>query len=76
MVMANTTLDKTGTIKEKMVLVLVDAHSKLIEAVCTPNATSAAVIEELRGQLTRFGLPGTILTDNGTCLPELSLKIF
>ncbi len=31
-----------------MYLILIDAHSKWIEAFCTPNATSQTVIEELR----------------------------
>ena len=35
--------------------------------VCTPSATSAAVIEELRVLFAQFGQPDTIVTDNGTC---------
>ena len=36
-----------GPYKGKMIVVIVDSHSKWIEAICTPNATSTAVIEEL-----------------------------
>ena len=50
-----------------MYLVLIDAHSKWIEAFCTPTATSAAVIEELRPLFAKFGIPETVVTDNGTC---------
>ncbi len=50
-----------------MYLVLIDAHSKWVEAFCTPSSTSSAVIEELRPLFAKFGLPETIVTDNGTC---------
>ena len=60
-------LDYAGPVHGKMYLVLIDAHSKWIEAFCTPSATSSAVIEELRPLFAQFGLPETIVTDNGTC---------
>ena len=47
-----------------MILVLVDAHSKWIEAICTPNATSTTVIEELRTIFAQFGIPEIVVTDN------------
>ena len=50
-----------------MYLNIVDAHSKWIKAVCTPSATSSAVIEELNVVFAQFGLPATIVTDDGTC---------
>ena len=46
-------------LQEKMILVLIDAHSKSIEAICTPSATSAAVIAELRMLFNKSGLPKT-----------------
>ena len=45
---------------------MVDAHFKLIEAICTPNATCNIVIEELRITFTKVGIPETVVTDNGT----------
>ena len=49
-----------------MFLVLIDAHSKWIEVFCTSTATSAVVIEDLQSVFARFGLPETIMTDNGS----------
>ncbi len=59
-----------------MYLVLIDAHSKWIEAFCTPSATSSAVIEELRPLFAQFGLPETIVTDNGTCFVSVEIDNF
>ena len=51
-------LDYADPLEGKMVLILIDTHSKWIEAVHTSNATSGAVIVELRTptvQVTRRG---------------------
>ena len=69
-------LDFAGPLKGKMYLVIVDAHSKWIEAICTPSATSAAVIEELNVLFAQFGLPDTIVTDNGTCFVSAEFSAF
>ena len=55
-------------------LVMVDTHSKRMEAVCTPNATFTAVIKELRKILARFGIPETVVTDNGTCFVSAEIE--
>ena len=47
-------LDFAGPVQGKMYLILIDAHSKWIEAFCTPNATSLTVIEQLRAVFARF----------------------
>lgn len=62
--------------KNLMILVLIDAHSKWIEAICTPNATSVAVIEELRTLFAQFRLPKTVVTDNGTCFVSAEIETF
>ena len=59
-----------------MILVLIDTHSKWIEAVCTPSATSSAVIEELRTLFAQFGIPETIVTDNGSCFVSAEIEAF
>ena len=59
-----------------MILVIVDAHSKWIEAKCTPNTTSTVVIEELRTLFAQFGIPETVVTDNGTCFVSAEIESF
>jgi transposase InsO family protein len=59
-----------------MFLVLIDSHSKWIETFCTSTASSAAVIEELRTVFAQFGLPDTIVTDNGSCFVSDEFKVF
>ena len=58
-------LDFAGPLEGKNILIVIDAHSKWIEAATTPSTSSAAVIEVLRSLFARFGLPETIVTDNG-----------
>ena len=69
-------LDYAGPVKGRMYLIIVDAHSKWIEAICTPSATSAAVIEELNVLFAQFGLPDTIVTDNGTCFVSAEFAVY
>ena len=69
-------MDYAGPVQGKMYLVLIDAHSKWIEAFCTPTATSAAVIEELRPLFAKFGIPETVVTDNGTCFVSAEFENF
>ena len=69
-------LDFAGPVNGRMFLVLIDAHSKWIEAFNTASATSTAVIEELRSLFTKFGLPETIVTDNGTCFVSTEFEDF
>ena len=48
----------------EMILIPIDTHSKWIEAVCTPSATSGAVIEELRTLFAQFGIAETTICKN------------
>ncbi len=59
-------LDFAGPFQGKLFFVVIHAHSKWIEAVCTSSTSSQIVIEELRTVFSKFGLPETIVTDNGS----------
>ena len=69
-------LDYAGPFEGKMILVLIDAHSKWVEAICTPSATSAVVVDELRTLFAQFGLPETVVTDNGPCFVGTEFEEF
>lgn len=68
-------LDYAGPVDGKMFLILVDAHSKWIEAFHTKTATSAAVIDKLRIVFAQFGLPELIVTDNGPCFTSAEFQV-
>ena len=57
-------IDYAGPMYGKMCLIIVDAHSKWIEAGFVPSATSAATIELLRNSFACLGLPSSVVTDN------------
>ncbi|XP_075732178.1 uncharacterized protein K02A2.6 isoform X2 [Rhipicephalus microplus] len=59
-------VDFAGPIAGKMILVAVDAHTKWIEAVPVKHATTTSTITCLRAMFSRFGVPRTIVSDNGT----------
>ncbi len=48
-----------------MVLVVIDAHSKWIEAVALKTATAQTTIQQLRKLFAQFGIPDTLVSDNG-----------
>jgi len=51
--------------EDTQILIIVDSYSKWIEAIPTASTTSAARIDILREVFAQFGLPTTIVTDNG-----------
>ncbi|XP_037294857.1 uncharacterized protein K02A2.6-like [Manduca sexta] len=59
-------LDFLGPINNRMYLIIVDAYSKWVEVYDTSNAcTTSVVIEKLCEFMSRFGVPHTIVSDNG-----------
>ena len=62
-----------GTFEGKM---LIDANSKWMEAIHTSTATSTVVIKELREKFAQFGIPQTIVIDNGFCFTSAEFESF
>ena len=69
-------LDYAGPFLGHMFLVVVDAHSKWLEVFQMPAATSRATIQQLRALFAQFGLPQTIVTDNGPCFSSEEFALF
>ena len=69
-------LDFAGRFEGKNILIAIDAHSKWVEAVCTPSTSSSAIIEELRTLFAKFGLPESVVTDNGTGFVSQEFETF
>lgn len=59
-------MDHTGPVERKLILVVIDAHSKWVEAVPVPSTSSAATIKVLRNHYAIHGIPELIVLDNGT----------
>ncbi|XP_049518976.1 uncharacterized protein K02A2.6-like [Dermacentor silvarum] len=58
-------IDYAGPVEGHMILVVVDAETKWIEAVPLKTASVETTVEVLRGIFARFGLPHTVVSDNG-----------
>ena len=48
-----------------MLLVVIDAHSKWIEAIPLKTANALTTIRQLRKLFAQFGIPNTLVSDNG-----------
>ena len=59
-------VDHAGPFQGKTILVVIDAHSKWIEAVIVPSTSSAATIKVLRNLFATHGIPELLFSDNGT----------
>ena len=59
-------MDHAGPFQGKTILVVIDAHSKWIEAVTVPSTSSAATIKVLRNLFSTHGIPELLFSDNGT----------
>ena len=69
-------VDYAGPTEGKMILVVVDAYSKWIEAKVAHSATTQVTIEQLPGLFAVHRLPGTIVSDNETCFTSAEFKQF
>ena len=57
--------DYAGPVMGRHFLVIVDAHTKWIEVLPTKDTSSSATISLMRHVFSHFGLPMTLVTDNG-----------
>ena len=57
---------KGGSHKKKYLLVMVDKFTKQIEAKPVKMAESGPVIDFISGAVHRYGVPHSIITDNGS----------
>lgn len=58
-------IDFAGPFEGRMFLVIVDAHSKWPEVHVMDSTTSSKTIQVLRGVFSRYGIPETLVSDNG-----------
>lgn len=69
-------VDYAGPFLGKMFLVIIDAHSKWLDAYPMNSSTSTATIEKLRQSFAIHGLPETLVSDNGTCFTSEEFEVF
>ena len=69
-------VDYAGPFMGKMILVIVDAHSKWIDCHIGTAATSEATTERLRATFATHGLPDMVVSDNATCFSSGHFKEF
>ena len=55
---------------------VIDAHSKWIEVEDMDEATAGATIQRLRAMFARFGIPESLVSDNGPCFISKEFKDF
>lgn len=69
-------VDFAGPVDNNYFLILVDAHSKWVDIYKTRGTSTADAIKGLRQSMAVFGLPVTIVSDNGPCFTSSEFKDF
>lgn len=69
-------VDHLGPFQGKTILIVVDAHSKWIEAVPVPSTSSHATVKVLRNLFATHGIPELLFSDNGTAFTSEEFKQF
>lgn len=69
-------IDFAGPFLGKMFLLVIDALSKWPEICVMSSITSTATISKLNEMFARFGIPDTIISDNGTQFTSFFFKEF
>ena len=67
---------KGGTHKQKYLLVMVDKFTKWIEAKPVKTAESGPVVDFISGVVDRYGVPNSIITNNGTNFTADEVKLW
>ena len=57
-------------------IVLVDYYSRYFEVEKVTNLTSATVIKKMKSMFARFGIPQTVISDNGPCYSSQEFRGF
>ncbi|XP_045535455.1 uncharacterized protein K02A2.6-like [Papilio machaon] len=60
----------------KRYLIIIDAHSKWLEAIPMRNTSAESTIKVFRSVFSRFGLPSQLVTDNGPPFFSQDFKVF
>lgn len=69
-------IDYAGPFEGKMILVVIDAYSKWIEAELVSGSTSQITIDRLRHIFAAQGLPDTVVSDNAACFTSKEFQDF
>lgn len=69
-------VDYAGPVDGRYFLVIVDAHSKWVDVYPTSGTTAKETIKCLQHSFSRFGLPVSIVSDNGPCFSSQEFKDF
>ena len=68
--------DYAGPVEGRYILVVIDAHSKWIEAVVTYSQTASATVNTMRRMFATHGIPQKCVTDNGPCFASKEFTTF
>ena len=69
-------LDFAGPVCGRYFLVIVDAHSKWVDVYPTSGTTAKETIQCLQHSFSRYGLPVSLVSDNGPCFVSEEFKDF
>lgn len=69
-------IDFAELTKGKSILVVVDSHSKWIEAEVMSSTTSSSTVNKLRAMFARWGIPDMICTDNAATFTSHEFQEF
>ena len=65
-----------GPFMNSMFFIVTDAHSKWVKIMKMSSRTSTATVQMLRTMFAHYGLPRTLVSDNGTCFTSQEFEDF